>query len=192
MSDAPGSHSYRVGAYDAFVYYNSSDPQSLAPRRFPKRATCACDRKCSYGASLVLGRAMTPLSPKPRLQRSPYKKKSTYGGNSATGLQGQRVLPDPTTRPMGTKTPFLLSQSSRPANPQPAGAHVHGLEHQAPRPRLPRRGRPRRKLGRPPQGRLLRSTRQVLGGSTTRNMASLFAAFPPLKAFTSSLLGCVP
>ena len=107
--------------------------------RFPKHAICACDRKCSYGVSLVLKRVVIPLRPKPRLRRSPQKKKSTYGGNLATGNLGRKVLPAPATRLRGSMAMSPLSQSRRP--------------------RLPRRGRPRRKLGQPPQGRLRRSTR---------------------------------
>ena len=55
------------------------------------------------------------------------------------------------------------------------------------RPRLPRQGRPRRKLGRRP-----RSIRQGTNGPTTQDMASLVAAFLLLMAFTPSLLGCAP
>ena len=97
------------------------------PRRFPKHAICACDRKCSYGVSLVLRRVVIPRSPKPRLRRSPQKKKSTYGVSLATGRLGRKILPDPKTRLMGSKALLPLSQSSRPANPQFVGPKRRAL-----------------------------------------------------------------
>ena len=83
-------------------------PWSPKPRllRFPKYAICACDRKCSYGVSLMLGRVVVLLSPKPRLRRSPRREKSTYGATLATERKGaeDNTRPHDATPPTAAPT----------------------------------------------------------------------------------------